>query len=313
MTCAALLFAPVALGQERGSPESEPPAATPAPEQSIETRTKPARGTPLAVAWADRLALLRPGDPDGYFRLGEEVVARASQPADVRLARELFVLAYELDRRTGGRSGLMGASCIALADIAPLRQDRRWLLAMARSTDARYTPAGVATGRHAAATLAPGAASAATALGQTRSGDGAAARQALANPDVLEVLRGYDAALAGGGRGGVERILRMAEAWPCPECRNARVIKLPGSNPARYRVCGTCEGNPGPKLSREELLTLLRVESWILDGEQKTWAAQIAADEGAPLHDPEPAELAPVLGVDASKVYWRGGGWSASG
>lgn len=265
----------------------------------------------LSVVWRERLEGLRTSEPEAYLLLGEEVAAAAAQPADLRLARELFVLAYELDRKDGGRHGVMGPACLALADITPVRQDRRWLQALARAADSRYA---LPAWKHAgAAGPSPGAAlAAATALGQVRSGDGGAARRQLANPEVVDALQTYDAALTPGGKG-LRRVREWSEQWPCTECRNARVVKIAGSNPARYRVCLHCEGNPGPRLSRKELTDLLRVESWLLEGEQKTWAAQVAADEGAPLRDPEPGELAPTMGVDPARCVWREGGWTTPG
>ncbi len=299
-----------------GAPVSKPsvPPLAGGSEPRTEQNATPAPGavqTPLAVFWESRLAALTPSDPEAYFRLGEDVAAKASQPADVKLARELFVLAYELDRKTGGRKGLMGAACVALADIAPLRADRRWLWAIAGAVDPRYATKS-ADVRAASRPGASDALAAATVIGQVRAGDGGAARQGLSNPAVLEALRPYDAQIFGNGAG-IEKLQKLAEKSPCPECRNARVIKVPGSNPPKYRVCSTCEGNPGPKLSRDELIATLRVESWILDGQQRTWAAQVAADEGAPLHDPDPAELAPTYGVDPANAFWRNGRWSPAG
>lgn len=305
IACGLLACVP---GYAAAQPATKPVEGAPAAAQPSGTENaKRPEVKPLSIVLRERLEALNPGDAEAYFRLGEDVVAKAALPADLRLARELFVLSYELDRKQGGRRALMGAACVALADIAPLRQDRRWLMALARSADPRYAPPGWE--KSGSRSVAPGVGlAAATAIGQARAGDGGAARLALANPEVLALLQAFDPQLAPGGNG-VRAVQRAAEQWPCSECRNARVVRVAGSNPPRYRVCSTCEGNPGPKLSREELVAQLRVESWLLDGEQKTWAAQIAGDEGAPLHDPDPAELAPVFGVDPGKTVWRDGAW----
>lgn len=292
----------LALGVLAPPPEAAPPPAPPA--ESPRRDEEPP--LPLAVRFADRLTLLDPINPGGYLLLGEEAAALAASPEDVRLARELLVLACVIDReKTGGR--LHAASAIlALTEVAPLDSDRRWLTALARRVDPRITPP---------AWLERGGSDgfddqryeAATALGLVRSGDGIPARELLADPAVVRLL---EQSLAG-SPGGWRDVLRESRRWPCAECRNARVVKRPVGGQARVSLCGTCRGNPGPVLSDAALLAQLRAESWLLDAPGRTWAARFAADDGSPLRDPDLDELAPSFGVDASLRRWRDGRWVA--
>jgi hypothetical protein len=128
---------------------------------------------------------------------------------------------------------------------------------------------------------------------------------------VMEVLRRYERALgATGGSGALQRITRYAEQWPCRECGNARGVTKPGPRGPEVKLCSTCEGSPGPRLSDEEFIAYLRFESALLNGIQRSWGAQVMVDSGAPLRDPDPAELAATFGVDVGKPYWRNGAWS---
>jgi hypothetical protein len=78
-------------------------------------------------------------------------------------------------------------------------------------------------------------------------------------------------------------------------------------------LCDTCRGNPGPTITEEEMANHLRIEAVLLEGEQRSWAAQLVADAGAPLRDLDPAELAATYGVDPARPVWRGGEWVAGG
>src|SRR5205823_11779571 len=93
------------------------------------------------------------------------------------------------------------------------------------------------------------------------------------------------------------------------ECQNERVVKR--GNPPEYKLCPNCNGEPGPELSAREYLAQLRFESLILQGAQRSWAAQVTADGGAPLIDPEAGGLAAAFDVDPSLVLWRDGRWTA--
>jgi len=152
---------------------------------------------------------------------------------------------------------------------------------------------------------------AATALGLVRSGDGVRARQALADPQTAALLRSYERLLDPAGLNGAFRSLeREAARWPCPDCHNQRIVKKLGSGrDPQFRLCTNCEGNPGVATSIPELVAHLRLESQLLSGVQRSWSAQAAADRGAPLRDPDTADVAPAFDVDPAKCVYRDGRW----
>jgi hypothetical protein len=260
-------------------------------------------------AFADRLEQLGPQDPLSYFLLAEEVADTAVNPADFELAKQLYVLAFHYDRVPGRAATLSASAVLGLAEIERLDRDRRWLLALAGSLDKRYAQPDwnvPASGSISDET----AAKAAAAIGLARSGDGRESRKLLEDTSVMEVLRRYERAIGTTGEtGALSRIAKYSQQWPCPECGNARVVTKPTERGPELRLCGTCRGNPGPKLGQDEIIAQLRFESYLLNGIQRSWAAQSIVDQGAPLRDPSAEELAETMGVDASKPYWRKGAW----
>src|SRR5579862_2539303 len=79
-----------------------------------------APGPGIEPALAARLATLSPDKPDGYFLLAEEVADEGAAAADaekLNLARTLYVLAFDLDRRTGHPGPLAASSAVGLAGI----------------------------------------------------------------------------------------------------------------------------------------------------------------------------------------------------
>ena len=134
---------------------------------------------------------------------------------------------------------------------------------------------------------------------------------------MRQVFERYGGLLGGsGGLSGLSRFERALRDWPDLECGGSRVITRRGENGIETLTCPTCRGNPGPPLSQEEYLNHLRFESRLLRGIQQSWGAQIAADGGAPLLDPDPDRvtdsLAARYGVDASRRLWRDGVWLAA-
>lgn len=273
---------------------------------------QPGAGEPSKAweAYTPRLEALSPADPEGYYLLGEEIAADATDPVLRRLSEQLFVLAFVLDREQPGRDTLAASSCVALAGKAGGDQRRRWLLAVARKLDSRQGGApwlqqsGVTTQDSAAYQVA-------TLLGYIRAGQGAQARQMLSRPEIRTAIQTYDRMLTMAGISAtLTGLERQAVSWPCPECSNQRVVRKPGGVPNEYRVCPTCEGSPGPRLSEKELLNQLRLESWLLQGTTTTWAAQLWMDFGEPLLDPEPGDVPVAFGVDPRRVLWRHGEWT---
>jgi len=85
-----------------------------------------------------RLATLEPDDPAAYFLLGEEVATEMRSKVEEQLAAQLFGLAYELDLADRVPTWIAPSSCLALASIARLESDERWLRALASRLDPRY-------------------------------------------------------------------------------------------------------------------------------------------------------------------------------
>ena len=297
------------------------------PDQDAEPPEQPARGTPLVpgasslpapvrpappvsdAALVLRLEALRPEDPQGYFLLAEEVADTAETGDAVHLARTLYVLAFHLELRRAAHGAIAASAAVGLAQIERLERDRRWLLAMAGAIDHRYAspdwnvPASVSVSEETAYL-------AATAIGLARSGDGREAKRLLEDRGVKDLLRRYERAIGSTGEtGALFRIEKYTEQWPCRECGNARVVTKPTERGPELRLCSTCRGNPGPRLSDEEFVAQLRFESYLLNGIQRSWAAQTMVDHGAPLRDPDPGDLAEAMGVDVNKPYWRSGQW----
>ncbi len=286
----------------------------------------------------DRLAALAPETPVAYLELAEEVADEARSPDDLALARTLYVLAFELARTKRAAlaskaatpaadptpealAQIAASACLGLAELERLPHERRWLRALAGLQDPRY--AARDWNVPAAASQADETAyRAATALGLARSGDGRQAQELLEKPGVRAVLQEYERAIGDSGHAGaISRLEKYIRAWPCPECQNRRFVAKPadrgggggGNQPPEFRICFTCKGNPGPVLSNRELMAQLGFESALLAGVQRSWAAELAVRQSAPLRDPDPAELAPTYRVDPTKVYWRDARWVSAG
>jgi hypothetical protein len=265
--------------------------------------------------WAQRLAALDPSKPDEYFRLGEEVAAESSDRTGRDLARQLFVLAFELDRRESTESldSRLGPSvCLALASLAASEGDRRWLRALARLMEHGQ---GAAIGPIPDAAAQPldlesAAFNLATAIGLARAGEGRRAEQYLERPGVRELVEQLDGPSGPpDGHDVMNWLRRSIRDWPaCPQCRNQRVIPS-GNKPGERVLCDTCRGNPGPALTDAQLVRVLRIEAMLVGGRHRSWSGQVIADGGVPLRDLDPAELAGTFGVDSTKPYWRDGGW----
>lgn len=308
-----LLMAGAVKAQSPSAPTTSTPQPGPAHGQPA-TAPAPEPAPPKSAITPDvlrRLALLTPDNPEAYFLLAEEVADAADAPDEVSLAKALYVLAFELDRRPGHAGTLAASAALGIARIERLDRDRRWLIALAAAIDRRYalpdwtvSAGGTITDEQAY--------SAATVLGLARAGEGREARKWLEKPGVSDTLKRYERLIGDTGEtGALSRLDKYMDAWPCPQCHNERTITVQGEHGPEKRLCPTCHGNPGPALSDEELIAQLRFEAALLNGIQRSWAAQVIVDQSAPLRDPDPSELAATYRVDPDKPYWRNGAWVA--
>lgn len=282
-------------------------------QQPVKPNAKRVEMPTVDAALDAKLTKLRPDNPEGYFLLAEEVSEVVEDEPRLNLARTLFVLAFELDRRRGGSgSTLAPGAVLGIARIERLDRDKRWLTAVAGAIDKRYSLPDWNVG--AVPSISDEAAyRAATVLGLTRSGDGRDAKRTLDQAGVGDVLTRYERAIGTTGEtGALSRLDKYMQQWPCPECGNQRYITRPGDKGVEVRLCPSCGGNPGPRLAYEEYIGQLRFEAALLNGIQRSWAAQVVVDQSSPLRDPDIEELAPTYGVDVSKPYWRQGQWVAS-
>lgn len=254
-----------------------------------------------------RLSSISAGEAESLLRAGEDFVAMGS-PLSVRVARRMLAGAIEVDRaRAGGR--VAASACLLLAELSASEPDRRWFAALARAMEAGAANRGwLRQGDEAY--NAEAAYNAACVVGLVRAGDGLAARQLLNEPGVRQVLLDHERLLSTIGEpGGLAYLEKEAARWPCPECRNDRVVRTVVDRQAQYKRCPTCNGNPGPVLGDDAVILQLRLEARLLHGVQRSWAAQLAADHGLPLDDPDPDDLSNVLGFDSRAFMFKDGGW----
>ncbi len=277
--------------------------------QPVEPPPAAPRVQPVTERFAARLAALSPTEPEPYLLLAEEVLDASSGPADTRLAIELFGRAFEIARGRPGDRHIAAGACHGLAESTGVQRDRRWYDALASVVD----PAGAPPGwlrKPPPTSVDAMPFRLAVLLGHVRAGEGVIARQVLAKPEVLQAFRAIEPLMRRGGvSGGVSWLEREAAAWPCRECANKGVVRRGSGPQPEYRACPACGGTPGPAMQASELMAQVRLESWLLQGAQRSWAAQLAADDGAPLADPDPAAVCTRAGIDATRMYWRHGRW----
>jgi hypothetical protein len=259
-----------------------------------------------------RLAALAPADPKAYFLLAEELASEAIGTGADRpsrdLARTLYTLAFELYRaRNQPGDGEMARSAVlGLVALTSIEPERRWLAAVGDQVAPVTDKTGAASARLPAAVSEATAFNLATAMGLARSGEGKRAEQYLSREGVRDLLTATQATVSGGAD--KEPVTRWIEDWPvCPTCKNRRIV----TRGAESTICPYCDGNPGPKLTDAQLLAQYRAESLLLRGAYRSWSAQILADDGEPLRDPNPADLAASFGVDPRATLWRKGAWVA--
>lgn len=322
--CAVWMLA-TAASMAAAQPANNParPAPTPAPSSSApaEPATPPKSVREPAENYAKipvpdliaKLGKLSPGEPVGYFRLGEEVAEERQVPGARQLAARLFVLAYHLDSHAPQQLGIAHSSALALAALASTQPEKRWLRALAAQVDLSDPDPAAQLGRmrvEPTPVSERAAVQIASALGYIRAGEGRRAMTLLNRPGNWAVVEEFEGILESGG---AARVRSLADQWTsCPECHNRRVVTAApaqrGGSPT-VSLCKTCEGIPGPKLSNGELIGQLRLEVSLLRGIQRGWAAQLLADGGDPLRDPTPRELAIRYRVNVDAVLFRDGRW----
>lgn len=260
---------------------------------------------------AARLTALDPRQPSGYFLLAEELADEPTSEQSAALAVRLYVLAFALQPEPAAGASRDASTLLGLAAVEPRQSTRRWLEALASSVDRRL--ASFDWNVAAAPALSEQTAwRAATALGLARAGEGRDARKLLAEPGIIDVFRKYERVIGTTGReGALSRLQTSASLWPCPECANARFVTRQGARGPEIRLCPTCGGNPGPKLTPDEYVSQLRFESLLLNGIHRSWAAQLLVESASPLRDPDPADLPEVYGIDITAPCWRDGRWVA--
>lgn len=282
--------------------------ATPVPDLVAPAQSTAQPVARSGVPWlVERLSALQPSDPRAYFELGEEVAYELPYIEGQALARTLFVLAFEMDRAAGGRTGLARSACLALADLSTRNAERRWLLAMASMEpgEARSVAppdAGEASG------IDDAPFEMAVAIGWYRAEEFRRAREVIADAEAPLVLRrvGIDKDKAEQFVGQIRE--RVTRGVACDRCRNERVIRRAGEGGRpTLELCPLCRGNPGPRLTEEEFLESLRVEGILLGCRPTSWAAGMLLSGGLPLRDAEPDELAAWFGVNAQATQWRPG------
>ncbi len=315
MLVSALLFASGAFAQFAppvGEPEQ--PAEAPTPEPEAEPSPEPMRTASQRIKLLnERLTALDASDAMAYLELAEEVSSETGSPEDRDLSRHLYAVAYDLERRTRNRPEVMAGACLGLASLEATDEGSAWLYAVAGLVDPRATR-GAGAGVTNLAVSPDVALAAANALGLARSGEGRRAARLYEDEAVRDVFERYGRLLGGrGGLSGVSRFERALRDWPDLECGGSRVITRRGEDGVETLICPTCRGNPGPPMSEQEFLDHLRFESRLLRGIHQSWGAQIAADGGAPLLDPDPDRVPELLaaryGIDVERTLWRVGQW----
>jgi hypothetical protein len=211
-----------------------------------------------------------------YFELAEEVADVARTSEDRALARRLFALAGLLDRQRLGRS-----ACLALADLAERPTERRRLLALVSLLSNRRigpplleTMDERSTGNASASTILD----LLEAFSHYRRGRGPDALETLRRPGVRDLLKRLGSHLRGGVAGFIED-------------------------------CNMYRGDLRPSLSQDDLNRMLRLEIALLSGTQRPWSADLLLNQGQPMIEVDPDDLAAAFGSDASRPYFRNGRW----
>ncbi|GAB4383639.1 MAG: hypothetical protein Kow0022_04000 [Phycisphaerales bacterium] len=283
-------------------------ASLPADAAVIEHQPEPS-GWSWDVSVEARLEALDPAHPQDYFLLGEELAAEPDTKGNIELAQHLYVLALALGAGDHAHQTTAAGAALALADITRSESDRQSLRAIARSLDPRF---GVRDwSRSAEVVISDDVAyDAAVTLGQIRAGWGRTVRAELRRPEIRALIDRYTTLITGVSNQNILPVLEtQADSWPCPECHNERIVTKRHTGKVERRLCYTCGGNPGPALSREQLIGQLRFEAYVLRSAPRSWGSQVAADLGAPLRGAEVDEILLRFAVDPERPWYRDGQW----
>lgn len=264
----------------------------------------------------DRMLALTPSEPMGYFELAEElaylsVISPHQQQTALRMAGQLYVLAYELDRRSNPRPSLGASVCYGLADIVP-ESERDWYLALAASFKVR--PSSQPDPNDSMRTAEDRARlDTAEALGRYRAVERRPLSAILRRVDARQQM--INAGVSVADADWAAQLLQDGLEKPyCPECRNLRLTRTGTSDQLiEQQLCTTCFGNPepDPALSSDELKRMLAIEAKLLGAVPASWSAQIAVNGPVPVQDLDPSALAERFGVDPDRPYWNPEGQTA--
>ncbi|MEL6497861.1 MAG: hypothetical protein AAGJ54_04635 [Planctomycetota bacterium] len=259
--------------------------------------------------FAAQLESLEPSRPSAYYELAETVAGQAASPADVQLARRLFVLAYSLGSDPNAPAWLRASSCIALASLERDASRRRWLFAVAAILDDRY--AALDRGDLALEGFSQEQRLAfAEYLGLVRSGRGVLARARLEQPGMQDLLDAVSAIVLGTQNApSLARMRGESSVWPCKQCSNARSVPDASDPDTKRILCPNCRGNPGPLLSNRDRISFVALEAIALRADGRTWSAEHAMLRTAALLDPDPEGVASFYQIDTSRSVYKSGVW----
>jgi hypothetical protein len=180
-----------------------------------------------------------------------------------------------LDSRHLGRS-----ACLALADLEIDILQKKRLLALAALLDPAGASTDVAglTARPAEALDVVAVVAVCDAFSRYRRGQGSQALAALKKPGATELLEAHASILPGG-------LPRFLE--DCKQLRGTR-----------------------PNLSEDDINKMLRLESLLLSGAERSWATELSLHgKGQPLLEIDPDHLDETFGIDARRPVYRNGRW----
>ncbi|MEO1513230.1 MAG: hypothetical protein AAFU70_14250, partial [Planctomycetota bacterium] len=172
----------------------------------------------------DRLESLDPRRSLDYLELGEEVAAEAFGADERRLAITLLALAFDRARRSPEPGSIPSSAALALADITAEPNTREWLRSLAVSLQDTAPVSGARPARETGGVDAT-ALQAARILAMLRAGNGNAAKRLLRDDPTRRLLERFRRIAIPQGGSLLQVLDDQADFWPCPECRNDRIVR----------------------------------------------------------------------------------------